>query len=114
MGEPGKINLSCKKVDISVPGRSLVRQLDVAIAGGEFLALLGPNGVGKSLSLHALAGLRPPDNGQIELNGQQISALARQQVAERLALLPQYTEGRVSGDGDRHRHDRPTSTYRQV
>jgi len=92
MGEPGTINLSCKKVDISVPGRALVRQLDLNIVGGEFLAVLGPNGVGKSLSLHALAGLRPPDNGQIELDGQQISSLSRQQIAARLALLPQYTE----------------------
>jgi len=92
MGEPGKIDFSCKKVDISVPGRSLVRQLDVDIAGGEFLAVLGPNGVGKSLSLHALAGLRPPDNGQIELDSQQISSLSRQHIAARLALLPQYTE----------------------
>jgi iron complex transport system ATP-binding protein len=92
MDKPGKISLSCKKVDISVPGRSLVQQLDIEIAGNEFLAVLGPNGVGKSLSLHALAGLRPPDGGHIELDGQQISSLSRQQVATRLALLPQYTE----------------------
>ncbi len=92
MNDPGKISLTCKSVDISVPGRSLVRQLDLEIAANEFLAVLGPNGVGKSLSLHALAGLRAADGGQIDLDGQQISSLSRQQIAARLALLPQYTE----------------------
>ena len=92
MSETGEISLTCNKVDICVPGRSLVRQLDLRITGGEFLAVLGPNGVGKSLSLHALAGLRDPDDGQIELEGQPISGLSRQQIAARLALLPQYTE----------------------
>ena len=92
MNDPGKISLSCKSVDISVPGRSLVRQLDLEITANEFLAVLGPNGVGKSLSLHALAGLRAADGGQIDLDGQQISSLSRQQIAARLALLPQYTE----------------------
>ncbi len=92
MDEPREISLSCKNVDISVPGRSLVRQLNIEVAASEFLAVLGPNGVGKSLSLHALAGLRDPDDGQIYLDGQQIGGLSRQQIAARLALLPQYTE----------------------
>jgi iron complex transport system ATP-binding protein len=92
MDEFREISLSCKNVDISVPGRSLVRQLNIEVAASEFLAVLGPNGVGKSLSLHALAGLRDPDDGQIYLDGQQIGSLSRQQIAARLALLPQYTE----------------------
>ena len=92
MDESREISLSCKNVDISVPGRALVRQLNIEVAASEFLAVLGPNGVGKSLSLHALAGLRDPDDGQIYLDGLQIASLSRQQIAARLALLPQYTE----------------------
>ena len=92
MDQPSEISLSCRNVDIAVPGRSLVQQLKLDIVASEFLAVLGPNGVGKSLTLHALAGLRAPDNGQIELDGQPISKLSRQQIAARLALLPQYTE----------------------
>ena len=92
MDQPSEISLSCRNVDIAVPGRSLVQQLKLDIVASEFLAVLGPNGVGKSLSLHALAGLRDPDDGQIKLDGQPISGLSRQQIAARLALLPQYTE----------------------
>jgi iron complex transport system ATP-binding protein len=84
--------LACRDLSVSVPGRTLVSALELSVAGGEFLAVLGPNGVGKSISMHTLAGLRRPLSGSIELNGVDIMALTRQQIASSLALLPQYTE----------------------
>ncbi len=84
--------LTCTDVTIAVPGRTLVKKLDVRIQAGDVLAVLGPNGVGKSLTLHTLAGLRDADGGTISLGGQLISELSRPQVATCLALLPQYVE----------------------
>jgi len=84
--------LSCGKLTISVPGRTLIDALSLDIRGGEFLAVLGPNGVGKSLSLHTLAGIRPAHSGHVALDGQRLSELSRRQIAMHLALLPQYTE----------------------
>ena len=84
--------LTCTDVTIAVPGRTLVKKLDVTIQAGDVLAVLGPNGVGKSLTLHTLAGLRDADGGTISLGGQLISELSRPQVATCLALLPQYVE----------------------
>lgn len=75
-----------------MPGRSLVANLDIALAPGEFVAVLGRNGTGKTLSLLTLAGLRAPDAGRILLAGEDISAMPRQQVARLLALLPQDTD----------------------
>ncbi len=87
--EPG---LTCASVSVSVPGRTLVENLDLEISAGEVLAVLGPNGVGKSLTLHTLAGLRAADGGVTSLDGQSMTELSRQLVATRLALLPQYVE----------------------
>jgi len=84
--------LTCTKVSISVPGRMLVENLDLEIHAGEVLAVLGPNGVGKSLTLHTLAGLIAADSGATMLNGRPVTELSRQQVATRIALLPQYVE----------------------
>ena len=84
--------LACRALSVSVPGRTLVSTLDLSVASGEFLAILGPNGVGKSISMHTLAGLRSPQSGSIELGGADIRTLTRQQIASSLALLPQYTE----------------------
>ncbi len=92
MSAATKSGLTCARVSISVPGRMLVENLDLEIRAGDILAVLGPNGVGKSLTLHTLAGLKAADGGAAMLDGQSVTELPRQQVARRLALLPQYVE----------------------
>ncbi|HEX9986744.1 MAG TPA: ABC transporter ATP-binding protein [Thermoanaerobaculia bacterium] len=55
--------------------------LDVEIAAGEFLALMGPSGSGKSTLLNLLAGLDRPTRGTIEVAGKHIEQLSRKQLA---------------------------------
>ena len=77
---------------ITVPGRVLVEALEFTLTRGEFIAILGRNGSGKTLSLLTLAGLRRADAGTVRLGGEAMTALRRHQVARRLALLPQDTD----------------------
>ena len=44
-------------------------EFDIAVEDGEVLAVLGPNGVGKSTLLLLIAGLLRPDDGRVELGG---------------------------------------------
>jgi len=83
---------SCHDLTVTVPGRTLVESLDMHVKRGDFLAVLGQNGAGKSLTLHTLAGLRPFDQGEVVLLGESLTTSRRQDIARRLALLPQYTE----------------------
>lgn len=85
-------SLRAESLRVAVPGRTLVDALDLDLRGGELLAVLGQNGVGKSLTLHTLAGLRPAESGSVSIDGIHMDALSRQQVARKLALLPQYVE----------------------
>jgi putative ABC transport system ATP-binding protein len=48
----------------------IFRAVDLAVARGEVVAVLGESGVGKSTLLHALAGLEPVQSGAIDLLGQ--------------------------------------------
>ncbi len=50
----------------------VLRKLDLCVAKGEFLALLGPNGGGKSTLLRLLCGLTPPNEGQLLIGGWQL------------------------------------------
>lgn len=52
-----------------------MRDIDLRIKRGEVLAIMGPSGSGKSTLLHALAGITPPDSGQIYFNGDRIDNL---------------------------------------
>ncbi len=60
-------------VEKTYDGRTLVvRDLDLAIARGEFLTLLGPSGSGKTTSLTMLAGFETPTRGEIRLEGRSL------------------------------------------
>ncbi len=86
------ISFSSNELTVCVPGRTLVDKLSFKLSGGQFLAVLGQNGTGKSLTLHTLAGLRPPHEGTVMMLGSNIDGLSRRRISQHLALLPQYTE----------------------
>lgn len=83
---------SCSSLRVSVADRLLVTALELEIAGGELIAVLGQNGCGKSLTMHTLAGLRAADAGQVVLHGKDLATTRRQEIARSLALLPQHID----------------------
>lgn len=72
--------------------RRLVAGLSLEFRPGEFIAVLGRNGSGKTLTLHTLAGLRRPRAGAVHLDGVAMESLSRRAVALRLGLLAQDVE----------------------
>ena len=53
-----------------------VRGVDIEVAIGEFVAIMGPSGSGKSTLLHVLGGLEPATSGEIWLRGQRVDGLS--------------------------------------
>ena len=53
-----------------------VQGLDLSIADGEFVVLLGPSGAGKTTTLRLVAGLEAPDGGQVHIGGRDVTRLA--------------------------------------
>ncbi len=78
-------------------GRDVVRGLDLEVAPGEVVCLLGGNGAGKTTTLHALLGLVAPARGTVEVLGRSVSDSpleARRRLAylpEQLSLYPRMT-----------------------
>lgn len=89
MPEPDSTALAARSLTVDVPGRVLVRDLSIDLPAGRFVALLGTNGAGKTLTLHTLAGLRAPSAGSVLLAGRPLAELPRRAIARQLALLPQ-------------------------
>ena len=53
-----------------------VRGVNIELAIGEFVAIMGPSGSGKSTLLHVLAGLEPATSGEIWLRGERVDGLS--------------------------------------
>jgi putative spermidine/putrescine transport system ATP-binding protein len=75
---------------------TVLRDLSLSVAQGEFVSLLGPSGCGKTTLLRCIAGLLHPDRGQITVGGRDITALAAHQrnvgvVFQNYALFPHLT-----------------------
>jgi iron complex transport system ATP-binding protein len=83
--------LSCRGLTLTVPGRTLCRDVAFDVRAGECWIVVGPNGAGKSTLLLTLAGLRSPAAGTITLGGDGIANLAPRRRAQRLGFLPQDT-----------------------
>src|SRR3989338_4026135 len=56
-------------------GRPVLRGVSLDVAPGEYVAVMGESGVGKSTLLNLIAGLDTPDAGNIELDGAELTAL---------------------------------------
>ncbi|HEX8382598.1 MAG TPA: ABC transporter ATP-binding protein [Sphingomonas sp.] len=57
------------------PARTLFRHLDLQVAGGQVVAILGESGVGKSTLLNILAGLDDADTGEVRIEGTALGPL---------------------------------------
>ena len=81
--------LAARGLRVDVGGRCVVSALDLELAPGERLAILGRNGAGKSTLLATLAGLRPPGGGHVEFGGTPCARLRPREAALRRAWLGQ-------------------------
>jgi multiple sugar transport system ATP-binding protein len=67
--------LELRNLEKHYGGVHAVDGIDLAIADGEFLAILGPSGCGKSTTMRMIAGLEPPTKGDILIGGEVVTHL---------------------------------------
>lgn len=66
-----------------------LQDVTLAIAPGEFLGVLGPNGCGKTTLLRALRGTLQPRRGSVRLDGRDVRTIDKRKLARTMAYLPQ-------------------------
>ena len=73
-----QLNKSYRRGSQQVP---VLEGINLEVAEGEFLALMGPSGSGKSTLLNLIAGIDRPDSGLLRVGGVEISALSEGELA---------------------------------
>lgn len=66
--------LELSNISKSYADRRVLSGLSYSLAAGEYVAIMGDSGVGKSTLLNLIAGLDNPDNGEIRIDGKSLPA----------------------------------------
>ena len=67
--------LQVRNLRKSYKKRPVIRDVTLSLARGEVVALLGPNGSGKTTCFYSIAGLVTPEGGQVLIDGKDVTAL---------------------------------------
>jgi iron complex transport system ATP-binding protein len=81
--------LEARAVEAGYGAVPVLRSVSVAVEAGEVVALVGPNGEGKSTLVRILAGLMEPWSGEVRLGEMPLAAQGGRERARRLAVLLQ-------------------------
>lgn len=79
------------RVSLTLDGNSILKDVSLTAAKGNFIGLIGPNGSGKSTWIRALAGLLSFQQGKIYLNGKEIKLCSPKEIALMIGYVPQDT-----------------------
>ena len=86
----GDAGLHIRNLRKSYKRRLVIRDVSIDLNRGEVVALLGPNGSGKTTCFYSIAGLVTPEGGQVIIDGQDVTALPMYRRARMgIGYLPQ-------------------------
>lgn len=75
--------LNITDLSISFGGIQALQGIDLEVAPGEIMTVIGPNGSGKTTLFNCISGVYRPDSGDIELNGSSLLGLSPDAVARK-------------------------------
>jgi len=81
--------IELKRLTVGYPGLTVLRELDLRVEPGEVLAVVGPNGVGKSTLVRAASGALRPLAGSVEIGGRRLHELTPAERARMVSVVPQ-------------------------
>ena len=83
------MKLAAENLDFGYRGRRVGSDVSLAVEAGQVLCLLGPNGSGKTTLFKTLLGLLPAQGGRVLVDGADLTALRRGDVARLVSYVPQ-------------------------
>lgn len=83
------MKLDVRGVSFSYDDKSVLKDVSFSASDGEIIAILGPNGVGKSTLFKCILGFLKPQKGSVEIDGRDVLSLSEKERALAAAYIPQ-------------------------
>ena len=83
------MSIEIRRMSFAYSLREVLREVSFAAKAGELLAVLGPNGVGKTTLFRCILGLQKRYSGSILVDGADARTLSERELAHRIAYIPQ-------------------------
>jgi len=83
------VSIEVRNLSFAYDGPCVLREVSFRADGGELVAVLGPNGVGKSTLFRCMLGFLKPRSGEVVVDGRRLADIPRREVAQRIAYIPQ-------------------------
>ena len=83
------MSIEVKNLRFRYGARPVIGDVSFTAEKGELLAVLGPNGVGKSTLFRCLLGFLKPVGGEILVDGKELGAYSQRELAKKIAYIPQ-------------------------
>ena len=96
---PGADPLICARgLEAGYNGRAVLHAVDLEVGPGEFVAVMGDNGSGKTTFLKCLMGLLKPSSGQVQVMGRDTAATPVSSLARQVGLVFQNPDHQLFGE----------------
>lgn len=83
------MSITVENLCFSYGDHEVLKDISFSAEDGQFLSVLGPNGVGKSTLFRCMLGLLPPAKGGTRIDGKAIFDMGAAQLARHIAYIPQ-------------------------
>ena len=84
-----QILLEARGLSFSYHAKTILDDISLQLHPGDFVAVLGPNGVGKSTLIKLLSGALVPSKGEVLFQSKSLQQMPRRAVAAQIAVMPQ-------------------------
>lgn len=112
---PDTAEMTCTDLTFHYPGRvELLQNFSLTIPGGQVIALIGKSGCGKSTLAKMLAGLYPPQSGNVRFDSYNLTDLSIDCVRQQVVLVPQDSHFWSRSIIDNFRLGSPHATFEQI
>ena len=83
--------LEVKNLSFSYGGRRILQDVSLSAENGQFVSILGSNGVGKSTLFKCILGILPDYSGTVTVEGRDSRSMSVREIAQKIAYIPQMS-----------------------